>query len=639
MHAVLTPPLAHLVNLGKEAVFGEFHKEKLLEALTESELFVADFEALYLFLSPTLYSDEESAEIRKYLASTLMKLKDALKDLRKTVERERTFEFNPVLSKLEDAAGKLVGAARELKEMEKKEPVESPLPLVNTAIKVGFNVANGSEPKEALIPFIPALVELVDTLEHEVSRFEALHPDEVKTAATARKLVNDMKEGIGACASYVKEPMPHYLADGLRLLRYPSRNLYMVLRAMDRVARWKADFSTIPALDEFDRAYRGWKEGALEWEVVSRSLGSLEFLASLYGGLHTAVRRFPFFYVLSNLWSAAQVTRLQFESFFAGFRKEVEAKSQSLDLETLKMHLEGYSRMIGQLITKMEQEIEKVADAPYMEELKELIGRLLSGGLVLEYFAARVQALAQSHQVVLEEFKAARSHAGSPPEVREVYDLLRRQGEGIREILQYLDDSVETHLHDGLAMIEKALPRLAETQKSVRVAIVETVSQNRGVKPICVRCGRENLPGARSCRACSALLPFIVDEKAGSDMVDESEGTPLNIARIEEAVRRFEAGTLSGPALSGEIKSYLNRLEGIRSDFAARSREIMKNSAQADTREWASSFERCLDSMREGLEMMLMFAGSPELLYRGMQGFSAAASEMASLRQSVRAAR
>jgi hypothetical protein len=41
--------------------------------------------------------------------------------------------------------------------------------------------------------------------------------------------------------------------------------------------------------------------------------------------------------------------------------------------------------------------------------------------------------------------------------------------------------------------------------------------------------------------------------------------------------------------------------------------------------------------MQEGLETMLMFEQSPDFLYRGMQSFEAAASELTDIRRSLRA--
>ena len=45
---------------------------------------------------------------------------------------------------------------------------------------------------------------------------------------------------------------------------------------------------------------------------------------------------------------------------------------------------------------------------------------------------------------------------------------------------------------------------------------------------------------------------------------------------LRSLLRRLEQLNEVGAALSGELKSYLNKLEGIRSDFNARAREAMR---------------------------------------------------------------
>lgn len=633
MRTVLTPAFAKLINVGKEMVLGSDRKREMQDALKEAGKFLEEYRALYRLLGAGFYRDGEAGTLLEYVEKCMSDLDKNLRDLGNVVEKDRTFELTPVLNNVEESGGRLVSAMRELKELDKSARIESPLPVVNALIRTAYNVAKGSEKAEALSPWIPLVTTLVRKLEKDIDRFSSLHPGEKEIIKASRKLLQDLKEGVGALAGYIKDRKPVQLADALRLLKYPSTNLFILLKEMDRIAASAAAFSKIPALEEFHRSYSQWKEGKAEWEMVQGALTGLRFLAKLYDDIHNGIKAFPFFYTVENSWTAAEITRIQFQDAFDQFLKKLELRPKDLDLAPLKEHLENHSKAIEFLVTQMEAEILKVARAPHIEELKELVGRAINGNIVLEYFAQRVQFFAQSHQEILNEFGRALRR---DPALGEVYDLLEQQGLGMNELLNYLDDLDKTHLYKGMTLIEKPLPRLLEIQTGVKGVMEEKVGKKR--KIICIRCGNENPPSSRKCGKCSAMLPFAVAESsADAEMLGGEEGSPVNIAHIEESVQKFEGGEISSRELSMEIKSYINKLEGIRHDFDMRAKGTMGASADPEIKEWSSSFGQNLQAMTQGLETMLLFEQSPDFIYQGMQAFLAAAAELQDMRRTVKA--
>jgi ribosomal protein L40E len=636
MRAVLSPPIARLINLGRDAVLGRENSGEILKAVDDAEKYLAEYKALFRLLSSSLFIDKESETVLKLIDKHFRDLEKHVRDLRAVFEKDRLWDLNPVLHHIEDTSVKLVSAIQEVKDMEGREETYSPFPVINSCIRAALNVANGKEPVEALAGWLPPLAELIDRLDGTVRRFEELHGDEKELCKAAGKLVEDLREGVGALSAYIKDKKPVQIADGMRLLKYPSKNISVLLKEMDLKAMGDESFSRLPALEEFSLAYKGWKDGKVSWEAVQGAFGSLTFLASFYDDIHAAIKGFPLFFAVENAWNAAQINRIQFRTFFSSFAEKMKAKSKNLDLNELRRHFENYSAIVSQIVQSMEKEILKVSKSPYIEELKELAGRAVNGTVVLEYFARKVEAFAQSHNEIKEEFRRGKSAPGAPGEVKEVYEILAAQGKGIDEMLRFFEDNDRQHLFEGLAMLEKPLPRLLEIQKAAQETIQEKVLKERGKKPICIKCSMENNVGAKICKKCGALLPLIVQEGGAAEASDYDEPSPLNIARIEDAVARFEKGNLKAGELKSEIKSYLNKLEGVRSDFERRAKAALQSSKNDEIRESAEQFSKSIASMREALETMLMFESSPDFLFQGLQAFQAAAGDVVDIRKSLK---
>jgi hypothetical protein len=636
MRTVLTPSLTRLINAGREAVLGKDNKNELISAVDDVEKFMADYEALFELLRACFFQDKDTRALLEYIEANCAELKKNLKELRRVTEKGYSWEFNPMIHKIEESSGKLVSALRELKEADNNEPVESPMPIVNAVIRTAFNIASGHEKAVLLARWLPLLVDLISRMDKQIARFSKLHGENADIIKTAQSLIGDMKEGAGALLSYLKEKKPVYLADAMKLLKYPSKNLMILLMEMDRVSRKGDSWSRIAALDEFKRAYDGWKEGRLEWTMVEVTCDSLRSLAGIYDDILAGIKNFPLFFALQNAWSAAHINMIQFGGFFSAFLEKLRQKPKDLDMKALKTHFENYSQIIARLIDAMENEIRKVSPAPHVEELKELIGRAVNDSIVLEYCAQRFQFFAQSHRDIVEEFGRAAALPGAATEVKEVHDLLLAQGEGIDELLLFLEDSNKKHLFDGMAKIEKALPGLLEIQKGVQKSLQEKLAKGKGQKIACFKCGTENISKDRKCKKCAALLPFVLQESAGPEAMEGEEGVPVNVAHIEELATGFEEGSVTAGELQKELKSYINKLQGIRSDFEGRAKISLASSANADIKEWSREFDKNLQAMMQALETMLMFPANPDFLYQGLQAFSAAAAELGDIRQMVR---
>lgn len=633
MRSVLTPSIARLINSGKEVIFGDGKKEDVINALNEAEKSGKEYKALFILLSTCFYREKETKTLIEYLESNFNEQEKNFNDLRNVLERNSIIELNPVLHKITETAGRLTSGMRELKDFEDKQDIESPIPVVNACIKASYNFAQGTGDIFMIENWIPSIFNLINRLESEINRFKTLHSDESKLTAAFEKLLKDMKDGAGALFSFLKNRNPVSLADGLRLLKYPSRNIYILLSEMDRLARASGGFSKNPALSEFYQSYSRWKDGKANWSVVVSSLDSLKTLAKLYDDVHTGMKAFPFFFSIQNSWAAAQINKIQFHGFFSQFLNSFESKQTEPDFVTLKTHFENYSQIIERLISNMEEEVLKVSSAPHIEELKELIGRALNDAVVVEYFSEKMHFFSEKHKEILFEFKKGLESNSNDPVLKEVFNLLTLQGDGLNKILAYFECFEKKNLYDGLLLIEKPLPRLIEIRKNVKEAIDEKISSTRQKKFVCIKCGTENSSQMKKCVKCSAVLHFSVPDNNDFDNMVYEDASPLNIAKIENAVKGFEEGAINADDVEKHILSYLSSLDAISTDFEKRAKPVFLSSKNSSIREWTETFSRNLASMRQALQTMLLFKQTPELLYQGIQALQASASELSEIRR------
>lgn len=636
MAAVLTPAIARVLDIGERVISGEKKDQELLNALDDAEKFQKESEALFGLLFSSVLRDEESTSLLGYLDRNLVEQGESLLRARSSVESRNHLDLPASLHDLERAAIHLSEGLRELREREKAQMPYSSFPILNSLIRVGINVANGSLNPAELRKWLPAAAGLVREMRRDIESFMTLHPDEKRIYEAADKLVADLEDGIGAVLKYLEKGRSEALIDGLRLLRFPSQNLMVALQGMDAIARQRLEFSKLPAVEEFYRAYTGWQHGRCTWEVVARSVEPLRILRRFYRDEVDALRDFPLFFTIRERWQKAEQSVIRLENFFERFEAQLRAGPQPLPLAQIKANLEDASKVVEEALAALEEEIRRVYVAPHFEELKELVGRLLSESITRSYFRERLDFFLKTHENVSSEIRLA-FERGGPEELKEVIRLLSKQGKGLREMACFFKDEKTEHLKNGLSQVEEVLPNLVRIQERLREGL--RAAQGEPSRMIrCVRCGTENIPGEKHCSRCGALLPASLLEEEAPVTIAGGELGEGKVSRLEYLVARFERGEITPLHLEKELSAYIHRLDAVRRDFESRFLPALTMRQDAGLKKVASDFQENFDELREAVNTMLLGLreDNSQYLFRGLEVAGSASVELREIRTRIR---
>lgn len=587
MSRIFTPEISRLVNVGREvALGGEENLPELKKASREAVRFLEQFKDLFDFFKLSFESDEKVATSFERIGQDIRDLEKLFADLERVIEKKRFIELNPVMFSLEKVFSRLSQDVEELNRLGLKDSPQSPFPMVNFFIKTGYSVAEEKAPAAELEKLFPALITFVSYIEADCKRFEVLHSDEKEMIETGKKLIRDLQESCGALLMYLQEGRPLYLVDGLRILKFASSALYILLRKMDYVAKSSLSFSQYPALEELYHSYELWKKDSASWETVELARRSVASLSRFYNETFLSIEHLPHFPFLSALWYKAQPQQQKFMKEYDAFMNALLSKSKEVDFSAFRDGFESWASAVSRLVTKMEEEINIVKDAPFIEEFKEIVGRFLSGGLVLEYFSHRLESFIQNQQEILYQFKGS-----NKPLVMEVCELLEQQNEGLSEMTLFLEDSDRSHLISGMQRFEAPLPRLLEIHKSL------TGGSEDAAAVSCLTCGASNSQRSRECKKCGTILPLAIDEN------QMEEPLPSNLNKLATAFEELEKGGIGEKEFLGELKSYKNMLSQIKKEFESKQKLFMK-SPKEEIREYAQSFQSGLAELEEAVSLM-----------------------------------
>ncbi len=597
MANLFSPSLARVVDIGKSVVFGDVGAIiELKQALSDARGFVRDFENIFTYLSPSFYRSEESDEFIDFIKQDLTELNKALKDMELVIEKERFIELNPVLYSIEKYAVRISDSVERLTKIKDIDSPESPVPVVNQVIKLAYNVAEGKIKPEELSAQMPVLASFAAYVEAEIIRFEALHKDDGEIIKSAKKLVKDVQQAVGAFVVYFKDQDPAALIDGVRILKFASPPLYLILKKMDLVASASSCFSKIPPLEEFCNAYNFWRKEKISRESFLLALANLDRMVVFYDETLACIKKMHYFYFIEPVYNASSLLTKGFSSFWSSFLKKAHDSSASLDLKELCDKFEKRAADVAKVVEAMELEITKVKSAPYIEEIKELVGRYLSGSLVLEYFSHRLEAFSQNHQALISDF---RSKSTGSELVKEACQLLDMQREGIDEMLLFLEDSQKEHLITGIGQIESTLPRLLEIYRGVS----PLDKKKKSPLLICPSCSGQYLKGDKVCAKCGAKIPLQISEEELSADGLEQEALPSKLEAIVKLCSKFTAGEISKDKLLNELSAYERLLVQVRKELDSRAK-ILAKSPRIEIRDCAASFDQNLNLLENAIDSL-----------------------------------
>ena len=605
MANLFLPDIARVVDIGKSVVFGDKGAiEDLKKSAAHALEFVINFENIFLNLSSGFYRNDEVDELINFTKQDLAQLKKVLKEIEPVLDKERFIELNPILYSLEKYSARLAHSIEKFSALREINTPESPIPVINRIIKLSYNISEGKSKKEELNSLFPVIASFAGYAELEVERFAILHKEEKEIIKSGKKLIADLQRGVGALAVYLKEDTPSALVDSIRIFKFTSTAIYLLLRKMDLVISSDNKYSKLPAVSEFVRAYNLFKEDKIDKIVLLTALNALDRLVVFYNEAIDSVRKSYYYYYIEPICNAAVLLTDSFNSFWRKFFESARKLSLELDIKELCEKFEGRAKDVEKVTAAHENEIRKVSSAPFIEEIKELTGRYLSGTLVLEYYSSRLEAFSQNHRALTDEFK---SKSISSELAKEVCQLLDMQREGIDEMLLFLENSKKEHLINGIFALESPLPRLLEIHKGTAPPTIKKIEL------LCPSCSKPYKQGDKNCPSCSAILPLYISEEGASQ--EESEQLlPSKLKSIVNSIAKLKSEKITKDDLLPEIRSYKRILGQIRGTYNSMAKNFAKSSSievRDCSEEFISNFE-LLESALDGLLDAIESGGDPE---------------------------
>lgn len=471
MSLVLAPGISAVLSAGQRLLDGdEAAWSGLRSALGEASAFVDRSEALALAVLDALRLPQGASPdvVRDRVARGFVQQREALAILERFAEEGEGWQLQRGLSSLEGATVRLEQEFDDLRQAGRSQVPRSPFPSLDYLVAVGLRVHEGTAPASSLRAWLGPAAASVELLGGHVQLFEALHPSHEPLVAAARKLVGDMQQGLGGILLFDESGDPTALLDGLKLLHHPSTRLAPLLAQMDAVSAGVTpdQGETLPAVVEFARALQAWEDKRLPWAQVQLAFVPLVRLAALYRGQVEALARSPLFYTLGGTLGEARARAGHLEEWVTGCQRAMESEREGsrLYVEGLRSAfvsaLDGVEAATGRL----ESEALRLCAAPRLEEMRELVGRVLLGTVSEAAFREHLESM-------LASTSGLEAQVGTLP----AHDPLRRAAGRMRSALEGMARWFETRdpadLVDGVEQAAQAAEALVPAQAPADVVV------------------------------------------------------------------------------------------------------------------------------------------------------------------------
>lgn len=625
MPALFSPVIAGVVDVARSVALGDAAGVvELKKSLEEARQFMNKLAVSIDSLSPMLFTEGKGEENFKFLQDDFKALNRSLKELSEVLEKERFFEINSVVYSIEKYAGRLSDSSRNLAAAAEATPPESPFPVINYILKVAYKHTSNKLPITELSNQFSTLVAFIKSLELRIELFASLHPEEEKLNEACNKLLQDLQQAAGAIKLYLEEGTPLALVDALRIFRYATPPLYILLRKMDRTAALSNKHSKILPIDLFCTAYTAWKDGKISDQQLLAALAPLKKLVLFYEETLHFVSQFHYLCFIEDDYKKVQLGQTAFTSFWNSFCDRASKLDRNLDLNLVVTRFETRDREINELVARLEAEISACSGAPYIEEIKEMVARFISGALVLEYFSTRLEMFAQAQRDMIYDFK---KRTGGNELASELCQLLDLQKEGVDEMMQFFDDSDRVHLLQGIKLLEEPLPRLIEIAEGI-------AKPQRNLDGICPSCGAKLEASSKLCSRCGRTVPTVLYNEISQES-DETENLPSKLKTIVKLVKEFNAGVQSKDSVVSELENYIGILQKVQNDFD-RALSRFQRSQATEVRDAAESFASDFDNLVSAANNLLDAVENSSDLEAPLSQLTFAAVSLDELRSIVR---
>lgn len=547
----------------------------------------------------------ESQVVLEDLATTLVGAQPLLESIRAELEAQveacQALAGGGGTAALRSAAERLQELYFELREAQLSATSYSPFGAVDRFVKIGMNVLDGALPPVHVQSRLPAVATLANTFEDDAYRFERFY-GRTPALETVHVGLQEVHAGLGAAAEFVQNGARSTLADSLKLLVAGFGRIQASLAQLEETARARHDQVV---LGELSAACRTGEQRLIR----SAWVGLEKTFYGLGAGLDS-FRDFPYTGLMAMEHALAQ----RAVSDLGTLMTRLHGNPQS-GLPELEKALAAAVAATELLYRRRQEELERYARAPELEQLRELVFRVGQGECYRHELKERIERF---------RGRLAEIEPGG-----ELAEIVARQEAALA--------LMESDPPAGWAALEADLPRLMELTEA---ALASVGVEKKSSSVSCMRCGAANAPDRRTCTSCQAVLPAVAPTSGPTEYQDIIGGpepeAPVarELLRLEELVREAESGGSDPAGIAREVDQLLARADSLLNQFD----QTVVPVAQRDqtVAAYAQFFEDRVQDFVEGLAVM-RDAGGPGSLRRGFEMCRQAGDELMAMRSRLSA--
>jgi len=619
---VYAPQIARVVDLGAALLSGAPVADSLLAAVEEADRFNQLSRRRFTILCAS--APLADAQVQMLLPQIEQKFggrEQALLELREVVSGRREGDVAVALDLLQKASDALMELTGQLRARTDGVPVFSPMPRINELIRIGANVYNGDYPPGALAARLPAVAQMVASMEEDARLFAAGHPAERALADELAADVGDLQMAVGAIYTFLEGGQPRDLLLGLRLLGIASTNVDRDLRRTDEVARAQG-VSPNQCLNALQTALQA-RDVEAYTAAVAAARAWLEAEAA-------ELERIGQDFLVGPLLYEERLRPL--EALHAEMR-QVAAELDAPMTDTVQRLADAAARMDAagaRLFEALGAHRDYGSDLD-AAQLSEIVRGAADGVVPLSMLSHQLERVEQRNRALSKRLAELRADA----EVREAKRSLIAELQALEVMGEFLDTGdrgalargleLFDHLHAGVVGIEDLLTRKEMDQGTVA----------------CMRCGTRNALGTPFCTSCRAPLPVHEDASLSSfDLVatdgEAGEGPGELFEELDTVCRAYQ----HGEAGATEVAAVLDLVDS-RIDMNRRQLDqlvapaVRANPSETDLAARMQAFEAALQTLGDGVRTIrdAVVDGGGGSVDEGLAHVSDAADLLARLRE------
>lgn len=544
--------------------------EEVRKAKEEALKFSREALARFLFQSKSRVREAESEKIYRKLVENMQIRIDKVQSVEAILETKNPDIIIRALQAIEDVSFEIFDRGVAFQNLQDSFKKLSPLPFYDDFLKLAVAVNNDWQDYRALRERIPFVMQRLEALEDDYKRLSRFYAEETDLIKNFQRLLKDLEMGIGAIFTYTETRDKKDLMSGIRIISVITSEIYNVLLLIDATRREKG-FSPIPQVDEFIRAAKMLKLGAVSDKVFTGELHNLKkYLDEIYIQLNDFKRN-----MMVNL-SVEKEYEPKFQEKYNHISglltKAGESQPQSAQFKDIVRDIgAGFEELFNMRLdygekATMRKDLSAIIS---LGELQEAVVGVYQG--VVTYTTLEEMLIRN-----IQRFQALIRRIRRLPRDNKTDDLetkVQKMLEALHGLTSFFVEFNPAVLSSGMEMVEAALEGVLDAEDKI------AAMEQEGGTIKCVKCGADNQRGELNCFKCSAQLPVVMQSDAtGFEALETDTGQALirdgkfkmpEIMELEEIIRQAEKGEKVDDQLNTFITTFTGKLKGAKAQVKA----------------------------------------------------------------------